>query len=167
MTEKIPELRIQFTKRKDGAVVLRCTRRDNSVTWQRHDKNATFYAFHDLRHLAVETTLGLRNGFYGLLADGWDITETDGKGPRGPLSAGSILAEHIVGLLERERAGGAPPLTAEEFNRQIDTMLGSDPNRPRLVDTQLILARTRTEQLHNQWAMVPAGDTLDLAFSRD
>src|SRR5262249_21577759 len=107
MSKKIPELRVQFKKRADGTVVLQCTRRDGTVTWQRHDKHAIFYSFHDLRHFAVETTLAFRNGFYGLLADGWDIEDTGGKGARGKLSSESILVEQIVGLLDREQSGGA------------------------------------------------------------
>src|SRR5262245_66330979 len=87
----MPELRVQLTKRTDGSVVLRCVRRDGSATWQRHEKHARFFPFHDLRHFAVETTLGLGKGFYGLIADGWDIADTTGKGTRGKLSAASVF----------------------------------------------------------------------------
>jgi hypothetical protein len=162
-----PELRVQFTKRADGNVVLRCTRRDGSVTWQRYDKHSGFYAFHDLRHFAVETILGCRSGFYGLLADGWDIAETDGKGSRGRLSPASILVEHIVGLLDRELAGGASPLCAAEFNAQLDMMLGVDPSRSPNTDDQLARVRNRADELHRQWAGLPLGFAMDLNFTRD
>src|SRR6185295_15746644 len=123
------ELRIEFTKRADGNVILKCVRRDGSATWQRHEKHAVFFGFHDLTHFAVETTLGFRSGFYGLIADGWDIEDTTGKGKRGKLSGASVLVEHVVGLLDRERAGGAAPLPAADFNAQIDEMVGRDPSR--------------------------------------
>lgn len=164
---KVPELRVQFTKRPDGNVVLRCVRRDGSATWQRHEKHASFFSYHDLRHFAVEATLGLRKGFYGLIAEGWDIADTTGKGARGKLSAASVFVEHIVGLFERERAGGAPPLSASEFNAQIDTMMGTDPDRSAFTDAQLTNVRNRTEELHNQWAGIPVGSTLELTFNRD
>ena len=164
---KVPELRVQFTKRTDGSVVLRCVRRDGSATWQRHEKHASFFSYHDLRHFAVETTLGLRKGFYGLIADGWDITDTTGKGARGKLSAASVFVEHIVGLFERERVGGALPLSASEFNAQIDAMIGTDPERPKFTDTKLTAVRNRTEELHKQWAGIPVGSTLELTFNRD
>ena len=164
---KIPELRVQFTKRTDGSVVLRCVRRDGSATWQRHEKHASFFSYHDLRHFAVETTLGLRKGFYGLIADGWDIADTTGKGARGKLSASSVFVEHIVGLFERERVGGALPLSASEFNAQIDAMIGTDPERPKFTDTELTAVRNRTEELHKQWAGIPVGSTLELTFNRD
>ena len=164
---KIPELRVQLTKRADGSVVLRCVRRDGSATWQHHIKHASFYPFHDLRHFAVETTLDLRKGFYGLIADGWDIADTTGKGARGKLSAASVFVEHIVGLFERERVGGALPLSASEFNAQIDAMIGTDPERPKFTDTELTAVRNRTEELHKQWAGIPVGSTLELTFNRD
>jgi len=164
--EQSPELRVQFTKRSDGTVVLRCLRRDGTATWQRHEKHATFFSFHDLSHFAVETTLGFRSGFYGLIADGWDIADTDGKGKRGKLSAASVLVEHVVGLLDRERAGGAAILSAAEFNAHIDDMTGKDPRQPRFSDAQLINVRDRIAQLHRQWAALPAGSALELAFDR-
>src|SRR5438552_1729678 len=166
MTENVPELRVQFTKRADGTVVLRCVRRDGSVTWQRHDKHAAFFSFHDLSHFAVETVLGFRAGFYGLIADGWDIADTTGKGARGKLSPNSILVEHVVGLLDRERIGGAAPLSAADFNAQINEMAGIDPARSPLSDEQLRDFRTRIEELHTQWASVPSGSALELTFDR-
>ena len=159
--QTIPELRVQFTKRVDGNVVFLCMRRDGSVTWQRHQKQANFYPFHDLAHLAVETILGLRSGFYGLIADGWDIADTTGKGPRGKLPPGSVLVEHIVGLLQIRS------LPASEFNAQLTAMIGIDSNRPQFTDEQLACVRSRIEELQNQWASLPAGSTLELSFNRD
>ena len=163
----IPELRVQMTKRVDGTVVLRCLRRDGSATWQRHEKHAPFFSFHDLTHYAVETMLGLRSGFYGLIADGWDIDDTDGKGKRGKLPPPAALVEHIVGLFDRERSGGAPPLPAEEFNALLDEMVGIDLDRPRLTEPQLTELRNRVQELHRQWAGITLGSTLDLTFSRE
>jgi hypothetical protein len=162
----LPELRVQFTKRADGNVVLRCLRSDGSSTWQRHEKHAQFFSFHDLSHFAVETTLGYRSGFYGLIADGWDIADTAGKGARGKLPGASVVVEHVVGLLERERAGGAVVLAAEDFNRLVDEKAGPDPERRPLSDAQLRDVRNRIAELHRQWAALPQGSTLELAFDR-
>lgn len=165
MKEKTPELHVQFSKRADGSVVLRCLRRDGSETWQRHEKHAHFFSFHDLSHFAVETTLGFSSGFYGLIADGWDIIDTTGKGARGKLPPEAILVEHVVGLLDRERIGGAAPLSAEEFNAQIGEMAGTGQGRL-LTDAQLNEVRSRIEELHRQWAAIPSGATFDLTFDR-
>ena len=76
-------LSIQITKRTDGSGVLRCVRADGSMTWQKQkSRHAAFFALHDLTHFAVESALEFRRGFYGLIADGWEIDDTTGKGTR-------------------------------------------------------------------------------------
>jgi hypothetical protein len=155
---------VQLTKRPDGGAVLRCVRADGSVTWQRQDgPRAAFFPFHDLTHLAVESTLGFRAGFYGLIADGWDIDDTGGKGRRGRLPAETVLVEHVVGMFDRERVGGAAPLSAEEFRAQL-ALAGQPP--PALTDAQLAAARARIDALHGEWAALTPGATLELAYDR-
>ncbi|PYS52509.1 MAG: hypothetical protein DMG13_15990 [Acidobacteria bacterium] len=157
-------MRIQFTKRADGTVIRRCLRPDGSATWERHEKHADFFSFHDLTHYAVETTLGLRIGFYGLIADGWDISDTTGKGKRGKPPPGAVVVEHIVGLLAQERGGLIPTLSAREFNAQLNEMAGSDPDRQPLSEEQLVRVRNRIQELHSQWRKVSPGSTLELTF---
>lgn len=168
MTEQPPDLRIRFTKRSDGAVVLQCVRRDGSATWERHDGQASFFSFHDLSHFAVETVLPFRRGFYGLIADGWDIADTTGKGTRGKLPSEGILVEHIVGLLDRERVGGAPPLSAAEFNAHIAQFVANDglDAPPAFTEIELAAVRQRIETLHRQWAAVSPGSSFELTFDR-
>src|SRR5262245_3841928 len=168
MSSHIPELRIRFTKRADGVVILQCVRRDGSITWQRHDKQGVFFSFHDLSHFAVETVLGFRRGFYGLLAEGRDITDTSGKGARGRLPAESIVVEHVVGLFDRERSGGAPPLRATEFNALLEEVVAAAPLEFRcsLTDEELTAVRQRIGMLHDEWAALPPGSSLDLTFDR-
>ena len=156
-------LQIQFTKRADGSVILRCTRDDGSVTWQKHEKHAAFYSFHDLTHYAVETALGFDKGFYGLVADGWDIEDTGGKGKRGKPSAATILVEHVVGLFDRERSGGVAPLDATEFSALIEEMTGLKL-REAFTEHQLTAARERIAELHREWLSIPQGSSLDLTF---
>jgi hypothetical protein len=166
---KPPELRVQLTKKTDGTVALRCIRRDGSETWEHHDKSSisTHFAFHDLTHFAVETTLRLHKGFFGLIADGWDIPDTTGKGSRGKLPVASSSVEYIVGLFDGERRGVMGILSSSEFNEQLDAMMGVDPNRSRFTDDQLTRARNRIHELHSQWIGVPAGSALELMFNRD
>jgi hypothetical protein len=160
-----PELRIRFTKRADGVVIVHCTRRDNSVTWQRHDKHGVFFSFHDLIHFVVETTLGFSHGFFGLLADGWDIVDTTGDGPRGKPPIDAMFVEHIVGLFAGERSGGAEPLPAAEFNALIEQMTGLRlPHQ--FTDSELNATRSRIDALHQQWAAVAAGSSMELIFDR-
>lgn len=159
-------LRILITKRTDGAVVLRCERDDGTATWQRHQgPQAAFFPLHDLTHYAVETELGFRRGFYGLIAEGWDITDTTGKGARGPLPDGAITVERIVGAFDAQRAGGTP-WSAEAFNEQAAlqaTTRGDAPPRP-LTDEELDRVRARILQLFSRWARLARGGTLALTF---
>src|SRR5215470_7938977 len=102
-----------MTKRHDGSTVLRCKRADGSETWQKQDRHAAFFALHDLTHFAVESTLGFKHGFYGLIAEGWDIEDTTGKGKRGALPAEAGEVEYIVGSLDGERGSGVM-ITAQD-----------------------------------------------------
>src|SRR4051794_36236340 len=102
-----PQLTIELSKAVDGSVVLRCLRSDQSVTWHKHKSQyARFFPLHDLTHFAVESALDLSRGFYGLIAAGWDIADTTGKGSRGALPEEALWVEHLVGMLDAERAGG-------------------------------------------------------------
>ena len=138
--------------------MLRCIRRDGSVTWQKqNERHASFFAMHDLMHFAVETTLGYRRGFFGLIAEGWEIEDTTGKSKRGPLPDEAIEVERLVGLFSTERASGAI-WTAEEFN---EAWGGSR----RLTGEELTAIRKRRGELFRQWSAVAAGETLKLQYS--
>jgi len=159
-------LNIQFTKRTDGSALLRCVRDDGSATWQKQQGNhATFFPLHDLTHYAVETELGFSHGFYGLIAAGWEIADTTGKGAQGPLPDEAIEAEYIVGSLGAERAGDSAG-TAAEFNELAAAFAktrGRPDPRP-LTDGQLAKIRSRMADLFARWNDLPPGGTLELRF---
>jgi hypothetical protein len=149
-------LQVEIVKRGDGAGVLRCTRADGSVTWQKQHRRAAIFALHDLTHFAVETILGFRRAFFGLIDEGWEIEETDGKSPRGALPPEATVAECIVGLLDAERASSAE-WTAEEFKA------GRLQFAP-VTDEDLLRIRDRRRQLFEQWAAVEPGSALKLIW---
>jgi hypothetical protein len=152
-------VRVQITKKADGSGVLRCIRADGSAAWQKQtDRHAAFFALHDLTHFAVETTLGYRRGFFGLIAEGWDIEDTTGKGARGPLPPEAWEVECIVGLFDAERAGGQI-WAVDEFN-EFAAMKGM---RELSFDEIARVKKNRSE-LFQQWSAVPPGETLDLQF---
>jgi hypothetical protein len=79
----VTTLLVQLVKRADGGSALRCRRADGS--WQTHQgQQAAFFPGHDLTHFAVESELPGTIAFYGLIAAGWDIEDTTGKGRAGP-----------------------------------------------------------------------------------
>lgn len=147
-------LQIEISKREDGIGVLRCTRQDGSVTWQRQAKHGGHFALHDLTHYAVETALGYQRGFFGLIAEGWEVEETTGKGARGPLPAEAVEVERIVGLFDSERGSGML-WTLEEFNQFA----------PRaLTDADIQRVRALRGELFRRWFAVAPGEKLELTF---
>jgi hypothetical protein len=158
-------LSIRITKRNDGGGLLHCTRADGSVTWQKQSPlQAPHFGLHDLTHYAVESTLELR-GFYRLIADGWDIEDTTGKGSRGALPPEALEVEALVGTLDSERAGGVA-WSATDFN-ECAAMQASASGRPAprpVTDEQLSRIREARGALFEQWRTVGQGAWLDLQF---
>src|ERR1019366_5803973 len=145
-------MRVQITKKADGSGVLRCVRADGSTAWQKQtDRHAAFFALHDLTHFAVESTLGYRRGFFGLITEGWAIEDTTGKASRGPLPPEAVEVERIVGMFDTERGSGVL-LTAEDFNGHIAR---------RLTETEIARVRACRGDLFSRWFAVEPGGTLD------
>jgi len=145
-------VRVEITKRDDGAGLLRCIRDDGSVVWQKQSaRHAPHFALHDLTHFAVETTLGSRSGFFGLLAQGWEMVDVTGKGARGHLQAEATQVERIVGIFDAERTSGTT-WTSEEFDHLL-----SDEDISRVRDCR--------DELFRRWFALPKGEPLQLEFN--
>lgn len=148
---------IEIVKRGDGAGVLRCTRDDGTVAWQKQERHGQFFALHDITHYVVETTLGLREAFFGLINQGWEIDDTTGKGSRGPLPPDAGTAEYIVGLLDAERAS-ATTWSIKDFDESLPESV------PKPSASDLAAIRQRRDELFAQWAAAPPGGILQLTF---
>jgi hypothetical protein len=162
----MPEMLVEIAKRTDGGAVLRCARADGTVSWQRQTgPSAGFFPLHDLTHYAVETILGVRDGFFGLVAQGWDIEDTTGKGARGSLPPDAVVVEHLVGFLDVERATAAE-WSAADYAEQLASagVVLSPPMRRVLTDDALARIRELRRDLFARWMGVSAGETLQLAF---
>lgn len=170
MTRDAASIDITFRATREGGAILSVTRADGTTTWQKHDgARARFFVLHDLTHYAVETVLGARDGFYGLIASGWDIVETDGKGPRGPLPPEAVVVEHLVGLFDLERAGDGNDMSAEDVNAHLSAKAKSgDIGRTRaLTEADILTVRARIRELHSMWpARAADGEALSLEFVR-
>ena len=158
-------MKIRFVKKRDDAAALACVRADGTSTWQR--QRGHFFVMHDLTHYAVETTLGLANGFFGLLAQGWNISDFGTPWPRGPIPQEAAkdagLAEMVTGFLDMERATGVT-LDIEDLNGWL-AQAGLKLSEP-LTDMTLTQIRTRFAKLRERWAIVPVGKALELRFPR-
>src|SRR5262249_32388657 len=157
------QVRIEIRKTADGSGLLRCTRRDSSVCWQKQRRHGVHFAFHDLTHFAVETVLGYQDGFFGLLAQGWEMEDTTGKGARGPLPPGALEVETVVGTLDAERASGVL-FTEAEFNEMAAVQAstgGRSAPRP-LTNAEIQAVRKRRSELFREWREVKEGSALVL-----
>lgn len=162
----MPQLVIRLKKNPDGTVALSCTRPDGSVTWQRHrGAQAGFFPLHDLTHYAVETVLAEHQGFWSLVALGWNLTDFGQPWPRGPLPPEAEAVERVVGLLDAERASGTR-CTAGELNEQL-ALAARTLDRAGIAVTDAQLGRIRGERrrLFEAWQSVPAGEALVLHFA--
>lgn len=160
--QHVPDLRIRFKKKPDGSAALTCERADGTITWQRTEgPHGRFFPLHDLTHYAVETVLGHRRGFYGLLAEGWDIADFGTPWPRGPLPDDAEPSEFIVGFLDLERASGASWNT-EDLNGRL---AAHGAGLHRVTDEQLAQIRARMEKLFAEWYALEPGGTMELEFA--
>lgn len=158
-------LKITLTKKSSGESALACSRADGSVTWQKHTH--AFFPLHDLTHYAVETTLGLRHGFFGLLADGWEIGDFGHRTIPDHARRDAMLAETLTGMLDQERGTGVI-LEADDFNEGLRSSLeglGVDSS-VRLTDRQLDAIRVRFLELASLWGRTPAGGRVELEFAQ-
>jgi hypothetical protein len=160
---------IELTKSASGGSILKCIRADGSIAWQRNQgRNGMFFALHDLRHYAAESVLRADKGFFGLIAAGWEVTDTTGKGSRGKIPDETIAIEHLVGLLDAEGAGG-DNMTARELNGYA-VAYAAQHNRPSpaaISEQSLAKIRGLTMKLHAEWMALPSGEKMRLFFRDD
>jgi hypothetical protein len=165
----MPDLVIRIKKKTDGGAALSCLRADGTVTWQRQDgKLGLFFPLHDLTHYAVETVLGFSHAFYGLVAEGWDISSFEAPDRRQQLTAEALLAELLVGFMDVERATGVIT-SANDFNWKLDTYCdehGRPPVAFRMTDDRLARIREVQTEQFSRWRELQSGETLELIFDR-
>jgi hypothetical protein len=152
-----PCLLIRIKKGKDGPDCLTCLRPDGSSTWQRV---SDFFPLHDLSHLAVETALELADGFYGMVAQGWNLE--DFAAPKGERTAFPIVTvpfEDVVMLFQREYREGRF-YSVEEMNALFSAL----PTPWEITSEQAERIRTLLRELAEQWERVQVGESLKAPF---
>jgi hypothetical protein len=155
---------IRFTKGRNKPDTLTCRRDDGSCTWAA----LNLPAGHDLGHYAIETTLGFRDAFFGLLASGWDIQDfgrVDPKTGRKPaIPPEAIQAEALAGLLDMERRSAHPPAYDIFLEMLVSACAGLGLPAPALDAAQLEAIRGRHAALLRQWTEAAEGTSLELDF---
>jgi hypothetical protein len=150
---------IQFKKGRDSRPTLTCIRKDGSRTW---NQVHSFFPEHDMTHLAVERALGLQEAFFGLVAAGWSLDRFAEPGMSKQLPADAIFAEHLVGLLDRERGAGARWSVAE-FTEALQASLPAGGRE--ITEDELLRIRADRAEMSAAWQALPPGSTLDLEYA--
>ena len=95
--------RIEIKKEVNKTSTLKCIRNDGSITYS---KIQVDFEIHDIAHYVVEKQLQLKNAFYGLLAQGYQINDFGLPKDERPealqsqnLPAEALATEHLVNLL--------------------------------------------------------------------
>ncbi|MEO6525243.1 MAG: hypothetical protein ABIP93_01330 [Gemmatimonadaceae bacterium] len=168
----MPTLTIRIKRHPDGSSSLTCLRDDGTTTWQRQQGGyALVFPSHDLTHYAVETELGFRRGFYGLVAEGWDLTDFAAPWRRGPIPAEAVEVELVVGFFQMDRRSEA--WTVESFAAHAELFVDSRralrpgllmPNIPRLSLAQIERVRASRDALFIRWSSIQPGEVLELPF---
>ena len=152
-------LELRFKKGPDGRIAAFALHRgDGTFTVQRRPHE--FFTAHDFTHYAVETVLGLRQAFYGLVSDGWYFADFGTPWPRGPTPGGDAdTAERIVGFLDLERTSDHPSTA-----KALTEYLRARQSTVVVTDRQLDQIRQTRDALIAQWHAAPLGETLTLTF---
>jgi len=156
---------LRFAIKRDGTPVLSVTRRDGTVAWQRQ---SFFFPLHDLTHYAVETVLGLRQAFWGMMADGWEFADFGTPWPRGPMPnlPEALLAEVIAGWFDTTRASGAEPEAADLNPHVAQVFAQHGLPAPRAVtDDEFARICALRADLAARWHALAPGEAMELAFT--
>src|SRR5215208_3049978 len=110
----MPTLTLRFHRRADAAAQLVLVREDGTHTAGAIGPGDGYGPVHDMTHYVVERTLGLSEGFLGLVASGWAISDFEVRGTARRLPDDAVVAEVAAGELSRQEMMGQYS-SAEDF----------------------------------------------------
>lgn len=163
-------LTIQLYKYANKPTVLKCIRADKSITWSKLHPNTEY---HDLAHIAVEETLGFQDSFFGMVADGVNITDFELPEDQKPvalkgnnLSRESLVTEHLVNLLTIEQLTTRQTIDSIEVAQKI-LKRNHLPFPKELTQDSLHIIRTKFLQLISLWNALKDGHYLEKKLNYD
>jgi hypothetical protein len=163
----MPALTFRIKRRPDASAVLVLVREDGSSTSGSIGPPNGYGPVHDLAHYVVEQTLGLSEGFLGLVASGWDIADFEEKGTAKRLPVEAVLAEVAAGELSRQSMMWQWS-SAEDYAWAVEAAVRRSRPRYALPEiTHEAFERMRAEllALRHRWNQLALGETLELTFS--
>jgi hypothetical protein len=139
---------------------LTCIRADGSYT--RSDTGPSL-PHHDLAHYVVESALDLKNGFYGMVSQGYSIQELSDKEVIKKLGPESWLAEIVTRTLQSFTGGAC---TAQQFSQLITTELNKAEHELECGLSPQAAEKMKSDflKLLQAWQDIPDGESLELSF---
>lgn len=145
---------------------MTCIREDGSSTGM---ASTPFFVAHDLMHYAVESELGAREAFYGLLAAGWELDSFEervpgtGKVRLPPRQA--LEVERVVGVLDFAAANPDPLSAAEVVELISQSFVAIGEELPSFVTSEFVdRVRSRRADLAAEWQRTLPGAVMELRF---
>ena len=155
---------IRFKKGKNQSKhkpdTLTCIREDGSITWTHLHRG---FVHHDFAHYVVETTLGFKNAFFGLVAKGYNIPDFSESEAQRPfeIPEEAMDTEPIVALLQADFPNTPYPQDANSNGlfREHSATLPID-----ITDEQLEGMRQKLRILLRRWRDLHPGASMTLQF---
>lgn len=158
---------ISFRKQSGKPIVFTFRRTDGTSTWA---KLGSLPIEHDLAHYVVEKTLGFKQGFFGLLNQGFKPEDFELPREKRPtallptkLPLEALQTEHLVGRLQTEQVCGENPDFMADLEEALKNQGITFPDQLNLAT----LAKIRNEftALIEHWHSLQSGGQLDLELN--
>ena len=150
-------MKIRLKKGRDGPDSIACVRDDGTSTWRRIQRGL---AVHDLAHHAVESELGIADGFFALVAGGWTFEAFADAEERARIPPGAIWVELLVNQFLTEAASG------ELYDDETFHVNLRGPVPRKLSAEELARIRGTIAAHVSRWRALAPGETLELEFSQ-
>jgi hypothetical protein len=151
---------IKITK-KINRNILVCTRADGSYT---KVEMGSQLPFHDIAHYVVDKSLSIKNGFYGLIAQGYTIEQLSDKQVIKTLGAEAWISEVLARALGSLYTGSC---SLEQFIPLIQTEMkgrGEEDKIPILDEEKVLEMLAEYTALLSEWRNLPDGGAVEMIF---
>ena len=163
----MPRLTFRLKKNADAKSQLILIREDGTHTAGTIGPADGYGPVHDLTHFAIESTLGIDEGFLGLCASGWEISDFEVRGTPGRLPAEAIFAEVAAGELSRQVLT-RQMTSLEDFLWAIDLTFKQHPggvDRPEITEEKFAVIHAFIAEQWKRWREMPANGTIELTYN--
>ena len=157
------QVRLRFIKQRSGKYdTVELHRGDGRIERLENPKQGL--APHDMIHVLVEQTLGLRQGFIGMVLSGLPMAMTDQPRERENAGLYGIEAKQSESLVECVQAAvwDSTPVSAEYFREQVRiTCAMREIPAPELDDKTVASLIERVRAASQEWGALPVGESME------